>query len=293
MNLRHLEVFCKVYELGSMSKAAMRLNMTQPGVSRIISEIESEYKVKLFLRKNRTLILTHKAHQFYLEAKKILNAVDILENNMSYETPQREIRVGCSTGISHHIMPSVVKVFNERYPLCRVFVEEGTPTRIQQEVKEGRFSLGFVQELIVDNEIVHKVFAHDSIIPVASPSYKTKGKSEPLSISELALEDLIMTLPTTGVRNIVEHFAGIRNVVLDPIWSTTGNNACALAEEGFGIALLSDRTVKDSIANNKLRIVAVEDFDLKRDYYQIWKDTALLSEEELYMLKLFDEYECE
>ena len=40
MLLRHLEVFCTVYELNSMSRAAEKLNMTQPGVSRIISELE-------------------------------------------------------------------------------------------------------------------------------------------------------------------------------------------------------------------------------------------------------------
>lgn len=286
MQLRHLEIFCTVYDLGSMSRAAEKMNMTQPGVSRIIAELEEEFRTSLFIRKNRSLIATYQADKCYEISMRILKELKQLSYAMNKENPKTELRIGCSTGISYHIMPDVINQFHKRYPECKTFVHEGTPMEIQKGVKDGRYGIGFVQEFIVDKEIIHRLFCHDKVLPVAAPDYVTQA-SEPISFRELANENLIMTLPLTGIRNIIEQYASTLNITLNPIWSCkTGSTACSLAEQGFGIALLSDKTVQASIEKRRLRVVKVREFDLRRGFYQIWKDSAILSEEEEYILQL-------
>ena len=77
-------------------------------------------------------------------------------------------------------------------------------------------------------------------------------------------------------KELIKYYANRANVIVDLI--------------RFNPAI----TISKISIIQKISICAIErDIDLKCDYYQIWKDTALLSEEELYMLKLFDEYECE
>ena len=286
MLLRHLEVFCTVYELNSMSRAAEKLNMTQPGISRTIAELEEEFGTSLFIRKNKSLQPTRQGDKCYEIGMKIQREVKHLSYVINIEAPKSEIRIGCSTGISHHIMPNVIKQFRKVYPECKVFINEGTSMEIQKGVKECRYGIGFVQELIVDKEIVHRVFSHDKVLPVAHPSYVTENQ-EPISFRELSNENLIMTSPMTGIRNIIEQYASGMNVMLNPIWNCiTGSTACSLAEQGFGIALLSDKTVQNSIKNGRLKVIQVKSFDLRRDFYQIWKDSSILSKEEEYILQL-------
>lgn len=286
MQLRHLEIFCAVYELGSMSRAAEKMNMTQPGVSRVIAELEEEFGSCLFIRKNRSLIASYKGDNCYEISMKILREIKRLSYVMNRENPQTDLNIGCSTGISHHIMPTVIKQFQIRYPMCRVFVHEGTSMEIQKGVKEGRYGIGLVQELIVDKDIIHRIFSHDKVLPVATPDYTTHN-TEPISFKELSEEKLIMTSPMTGIRNIIEQYASKLNITMNPIWSCiTGSTACSLAEQGFGIALLSDKTVQNSIKEKRLRIIKVKAFDLRRDFYQIWKNSSILSKEEEYILQL-------
>ncbi len=70
---RQLEVSIAVYELQNMTKAAERLNMSQPAVSQAIKEIEEEYSIKLFDRHSSKILVTETGEKLYLYAKKILN----------------------------------------------------------------------------------------------------------------------------------------------------------------------------------------------------------------------------
>ena len=66
MTLTQIEVFCAVAELKSMTMAAERMNMTQPGVSRMISDFEEEFDIQLFIREKNLYTL-------HLKAKYVLN----------------------------------------------------------------------------------------------------------------------------------------------------------------------------------------------------------------------------
>ena len=88
MTILQIQAFCAVTELKSMTLAAARLNMTQPGVSRMIAELEKEYDTKLFSRENKTLRLTYEGQQCYVDALQVLKDLEIMN---------RKLRATCST----------------------------------------------------------------------------------------------------------------------------------------------------------------------------------------------------
>jgi len=289
MTLTHIKVFCSVCELGSMSKTAIKLNMTQPGVSRMIAELESEYKVKLFLRKNRKLYLTSYGRQCYKDGKKVLLDVETMRLNIHMNEPMPALNIGCSTGIGSLVMPEACKLFRDKYPNCNLYISEGTSIKIHQGVMDGEYSIGFVQELIPEPRLVHKVFCGDTVMAVCSPSYKTKNELTSFALKDIADEKLIMTSLGTGIRNVIELYAASMNVTVAPCWNcSSGHNAKALAEAGLGVAILSDKTVAASIKEKRLRALPV-DFELKRDFYQIWLNDSILSVEEKYFLQICSE----
>ena len=71
VTLRHLEIYVKVVETGSMSTASKELFVTQPTVSGAISELEKEYKVVLFERLNKRIYITKEGEKLYMYARKM------------------------------------------------------------------------------------------------------------------------------------------------------------------------------------------------------------------------------
>ncbi len=280
MTLHHLAVFCAVCQDQSMSKAAIKLNMTQPGVSRIISELEKHYGVVLFLRKNRTLHLTSQGLQSYEDARKVLKSFSLMEANLKQNQPRESLSIGCSTGIASLLMPEAYKLFKAEYPYCILYVTEGTSKDIQKGVLDGKFSFGLIQASIPNKELTQEAFCQDKTVMVCSPEYQLQSDKEVLSFSDLTKEKLILTISTTGIRTNIENYALKEGVAITPIWScTTGNNALNLAKMGYGIALLSDKTVSQSIKEGSVRSIPL-DFEITRDFFLIWRKDNWPSEEE-------------
>ena len=76
MNLKRLQAFRAVYETRSVTAAAQRLHMTQPAVSRLISDLEKELGLQLFARQRQRLVCTEDGRSFFHEAERALAAVD-------------------------------------------------------------------------------------------------------------------------------------------------------------------------------------------------------------------------
>lgn len=77
MTLRHLRVFLAVYQTQNVTRAAERLHMTQPTVTRAVQELERYYGVRLFERINRRLYITQSGRQLYARAVHIVGSFEI------------------------------------------------------------------------------------------------------------------------------------------------------------------------------------------------------------------------
>lgn len=285
MTLNHIKVFCCVFQHESISKAASLLNMAQPGVSRIISEIEAFYNVTLFLRKNRRIIPTTQAQQLYMDGEKLLKDFLFLEANLRRNQPKAVIQIGCSTGIGLLIMQEAYTIFNKKYPNCNLYVCEGTSEEITKEVADGKYDFGFVQTLFPRKELNQEVFCNDHLVAVCSPDFKPKtcfGK-EYYSINDLSKERLITTVIGTGLRTEIDNYARKEGVNLNPIWNcNSGDHALTLALSGAGIAILSNRTVAKEVNAGNLLYMPLS-FNIKRAFSMIWRKNSFFSEEEEFL----------
>ena len=107
MTLHNLQVFIAVCEEGTMTDAAKRLNMTQPGVSKIISEMERYYETVFFIRKNRRFYLTAAGKQFLEDSRKVVQAFSMLEGNATHNQETKTITLGCTSGIGFSMVADV------------------------------------------------------------------------------------------------------------------------------------------------------------------------------------------
>ena len=286
MTILQIQAFCAVTELKSMTLAAARLNMTQPGVSRMIAELEKEYDTKLFSRENKTLRLTYEGQQCYVDALQVLKDLEIMKARLGKARPLDFIHIGCTTGLGPLIFPEVKRRFEMAYPTCRLYITEGRTKMMLSKVSNQEFSFAFIQEQIYDTALESRKFCKDRLKVVAAPGYRPRCGKEVLSIEDLSKEDLILITPSSGIRKQIDLYASSMNVALKPIWEcNSGDNAVCIAEQGFGLSILANITVDKKLREGSLMEIST-DFSITRDYCAVWKKEHVFTEEEQYLMDL-------
>lgn len=289
MTLTQIAVFCAVAEQKSMTGAADKLNMTQPGVSRIISELEREFDVQLFIRDKKQLFITPQGKICYESAIHVMKEVEILRSNLSKNKPLHSLNIGCSSGLGPYVLKQASILFAKKYPSCRLHIHEDHPAVILEAIKSGLYNIGFIQQKLDDINIDSKKIGEDRIVLVAGRDYKLKQNKKIYSISDIADEDLIFIKEGSSIRHLIDSYAESQFVSLKPVWNcNSGDHALKLVEDGFGLSLLSDKTVNNSLERGMVKELKT-DFSINREYYAIWRKIYYLSPEEKCLIKICSE----
>lgn len=143
-----------VYQLGSFSKAAQKLYMTQPTLSTSVKKLEDRLGVSLFNRKTQPLSLTP-AGEFYMQsAKKMVEIENEMESYFSERThKRRKITFGSSSFFCAHILPRIIIKFQEQYPNYEVELTEASAPVLKEKLENGLIDLTLTAELFDSNQI--------------------------------------------------------------------------------------------------------------------------------------------
>ncbi|MCM8537298.1 MAG: LysR family transcriptional regulator [Lentisphaeraceae bacterium] len=120
-----LKIFCRVSEVGSYSEVARERHLSRSGISRVISQLEDEFKVQLFTRSTRSLKLTQEGKELLKDAEKILRQYQLMEEKMA--RPQQEVsgllRIGVPGPLSERYILPDIQLFHELYPQIKIFFQ--------------------------------------------------------------------------------------------------------------------------------------------------------------------------
>lgn len=116
MNIRQLRILKTVSEEASMSRAAGKLYMSQPGVSHAIAELEAEVGTPLFDRVGRRIRLNGTGRLFLEKAVRLLELYDELESGVQELVRHTPVRIGSSITIANFQLPSLMRALEERCP---------------------------------------------------------------------------------------------------------------------------------------------------------------------------------
>jgi DNA-binding transcriptional LysR family regulator len=133
MEFRHLRYIIAVAEEGHITRAAERLGIQQPPLSRLIKAIEEEIKIQLFRRVPRGVELTDAGHTFLEGARATFASLDrtIESARRTARGEQGRISVGFTGSIAFHpLVPQVIREFRETFPLVAVTLAEGNPAEL-------------------------------------------------------------------------------------------------------------------------------------------------------------------
>lgn len=148
MELRVLRYFLTVVNEESITKASNALHITQPTLSRQLSQLEDEIGVKLFERGSRKITLTNEGLLLRRRAEEILQLVSKTEKEMTEqeEFVDGEISIGCGELASVQILAEIIKSFHEKYPLVRYDIHTANADHIRERLDKGLTDIGLLLE---------------------------------------------------------------------------------------------------------------------------------------------------
>lgn len=150
MEIRVLRYFLTVVREESITKAAEVLHITQPTLSRQLSQMEEEVGVKLFNRGSRKITLTNEGILLRRRAEEILHLVDKTEKELIEQDEQVEgkITIGCGEIASVQLLPILFREFREKYPRIRFDIFTATADLVKEQMDKGLIDIGLLLEPI-------------------------------------------------------------------------------------------------------------------------------------------------
>src|SRR5690625_1399683 len=154
MELRHLRYFVAVAEEENISRAAVRLNISQPPLSRQIRNLEEELGVELFTRAAKSIQLTDPGKIFLKEARSILLRVDVAIGvvQAAAKEQRKELFIGYAPSPTSDFLSAILNEFKNRKPEIHVRLHDMTSIEMLKALRAKRISAG----LLVEQEGVEK-----------------------------------------------------------------------------------------------------------------------------------------
>lgn len=148
MTLKQLEYFLTIANMGSVTRAAQSLNISQPPLSLQLKALEEELGAPLFIRDTRRLYITPEGELLQERAKAILALLEETTRDIRSVSNEKRvtIRIGTIGSVNNRLLPSVIARFCRDYPYVSFRVIEGRTDTVLEDLNAGNADLGFVRE---------------------------------------------------------------------------------------------------------------------------------------------------
>ena len=274
MDLRRLEIFLKVAELGSFSRAADVLFLTQPTVSEHIRALEDELGVQLLDRLGRGTTPTHAGVLLMGYARRLLSlsrearqAIEQFQGRMS-----GELVLGGSTIPGEYLLPALIGAFRGKFPDVSIALRIGGSRQVQHWVEGGEVEIGVVGSVPTSRALDARPLVGDELVLVVPPEHAWTARKT-VSIEDVRREPLIVRERGSGSRESLEQALEARGLdlgafrVVGEIASTQAVKQSVRA--GLGVSFVSRRAVEDECRAWLLACVSVRDLTVRRAFHLV------------------------
>lgn len=193
MELRHLRYFVAVVEEQSFTKAAEKLFIAQPPLSRQIQNLEQELGIQLFERGSRPLKTTEAGQFFYQHAVKLLsNAEEIKSMTKRVGIADRTVTIGFVGSLLFGLLSRIVYLFKQQHPHLKIEMVEMTTNDQIQALKEGRIDVGFGRLRISDPAVKRILLREERLMVAVHSSHPLAAQKEGVFLEDVVDQQLFL-----------------------------------------------------------------------------------------------------
>ncbi len=256
LNLKQLEAFVWVADLGSFRKAAERLNTTQPNISSRIASLESTLDVTLMTRDAGSVCLTSKGYELLAHARKVLSATENLIDVAGHVALHDGVlKLGVTEMVVHTWLRQFLKTLKKRYPNITVELTVDLSVNLQKALFTRSIDLAFQSGPFSRATSGSQGLGHYPLTWVAAPDLALHDKAS-VSIDDLAQHPILThARDTQPFAQITAHFATRRDLSVRLVPSSNLAACLHMTVDGMGIAALPAAMVGNELNSGKLHRV--------------------------------------
>jgi LysR family transcriptional regulator, nitrogen assimilation regulatory protein len=259
MNLRQLESFVRVAELGSFSKAARVLEIAQPALSRQVRQLETDLRETLLLRNGRGVTLTPAGRRLFDHGVSILQQVAQARADLGAQrdAPVGQVTIGLPPSVGLRLTRPLIERFRAQLPGARVSIVEGFSAHIAEWIAGGRADLGLLYNPEPMPALEIAPLLREPLCLVLprparggkSAAAKTgrRATAATVKLRELGRYPLVLPERTQSLRRLLQTQATLAGVPLDIAYEVSSIPALLdLVCAGMGHAVLTESAVAAS-----------------------------------------------
>lgn len=275
-DLRQLEIFCKIVELKSFSKAADAVFLAQASVSERIANLEKAMGTLLLDRMGRQIVPTRAGELLYKHAIKLLDMKRTTKQEMEkfLGLRQGKILLGGSTIPGEYIIPRLIGKFYEKYPLISVVLTVAGSREIEDLIHRGNLELAIIGKKSGNPDLESYNLWDDELVLVVNKKHKW-AKRKFIHPDELFQEPFIIRETGSGTLKIMDDYLNTQgNYSIDNLNTVATLGTSTAVKEGInaglGVSILSSRAVKTEIEVGLLKKVKIKGMPgMTRSFYLV------------------------
>src|SRR5512140_637881 len=245
-NLRQFQAFVTVARLGSFTRAAKHLHLSQPALTVQIRQLEEAMGARLFDRSTRVVMLTPIGRELAPTLGRVLHEIDaVMVNTKELASHVKgTVTIGALPSISSKLIPSTIAEFQKQYPGIVTRLRDVLAHRIVRLVKEEEVDFGIGTLRMPDPDIQFTPLLTDHL-GVIFPAGHPVERRRTITLKSLSAFPLILMDPETSVRDLVDHaFESLGEVAVPAFETVYPSTALALVKAGLGLTIQPSSSIE-------------------------------------------------
>lgn len=262
IRLRHLDCFVAVAQERNLGRAALRMNLTQPAISKTLSELEQIVGARLLERNRQGARLTRDGEIFLAHAVPVLEALDAARNAVGpQQAPQTEaVYVGALPTVAPDLLPGALQLFRASHPDARVTIHTAANAPLLQMLRAGEvdFVLGRMADPQMTVGLAFELLYMEPLVLVVRAGHPMAAKARP-ALNDVVRYPLIVAAKRTIPRHNTESFLQSRGLKLPPNCTETLSVSVAqrIAAQSDAVWFTPAGAARDLVANGLLKQLKV------------------------------------
>jgi len=268
MNLERLQTFRLVVQLGSFSRAAEDLFLSQPAVSLQIRQLEKELGVVLLERGGNRVRCTSAGEAVLRFSEQVLEAhANLLRELATLQSGSSLVAIGCSASSTHQVIPQLVGELMRIAPNIQLRVMTLPPDEAAARLQKGELDFTLTTDAFISDRVVAEPFSVARLFVVASPTHPLarKGRATPEEVASYPFA--LLPAPWTAQRRFRE-WATNQGVELNvSIELSSYDGLKQAARRGLSLALVAESAIAGEVQRGDLVVVHVNGLPLEYPIY--------------------------
>ena len=277
VNLLQLEALVHLVEERSFSRAAKRMFLTQPSLTKHIRNLEDTLGAKVVNRASRVFTLTPEGRVVFDYARRILKLREEIADRVMRlrDSESGEISIAASTIPATYILPRAIGGFRKRYPEIRTTVRTADSSDVIEMVLESEAEVGIIGKRPPAGKLVSEALWKDRLV-LAVPAAHPWAKRKSLRLREIGKEPFVIREKGSGTRETLEGCLrdaggpGTSNLdVVAELGSSEAVKEAILA--GLGVSVISAHAIRREIQSGLLAALSVDECRMERSFHLIYR----------------------